>query len=313
MRASRSLSQDLGMETSGAGPFLRREALAGGMTRRKADGRVYRRPFRGVRVPAGKGPELAETCLAAQAFLPDAACFSHVTALRLHGVEVPWRLAGDDRIHVVTPTRGPRTQRGPFVAHLCSQAALEVTLLGPLRVTTAAQAWLHLAHGMLLDDLVVLGDAMVRRRAPATTIASLSRLMEATHKMRGLARCRDALELLRPGTDSTMETRTRLLLVSAGLPCPEVNRPVYASDGTFLAMPDMQYRDLKIAIEYDGDVHRTDPATWRRDVERRQRLEDDGWLIITATADDVLRYPDRFLARVRRSRATRPAAILNPR
>ena len=301
------------MGDSGAGPFLRRVALADGMRRRAVDGPAYLHPFRGVRVATDKDLDLAETCLAAQQVLPDGAAFSHVTALRLHGVEVPWRLAGDARIHVVTPTRGPRTQRDLFAAHLCSQEALEVIRIGPLRVTSAAQTWLNLAHGMLPDEIVVLGDAMVRRRAPATTIASLVRLTAATHKMRGLAMCREALALLRPGTDSTMETRARLVLVSAGLPCPEVNRPVYASDGTFLAMPDMQYRDQKIAIEYDGDVHRTDPATWRRDVERRQRLEADGWLIITATADDVIRDPDRFLARVRRARAIRPPTPRAPR
>ncbi|MNW71026.1 hypothetical protein D3C74_506210 [compost metagenome] len=61
----------------------------------------------------------------------------------------------------------------------------------------------------------------------------------------------------------------------------------------------MSYPERRIAIEYDGDVHRTDPATWRRDVERRQRLEAAGWIIITATADDVLRHPERFVARVR--------------
>ncbi len=293
------------MDASTVRPFLRREALAGGMTRRAADARIYLRPFRGVRVCADKDLELAETCLAAQEFLPDAAAFSHITALRLHGVEVPWRLEDDERIHVVTPTRGPRTQRAPFAAHLCSQKALEITRIGPLRVTTAAQTWLHLAHGLFPDEVVVLGDAMIRRRGPVTSIAALTRLTEATHKMRGLALCREALGLLRVGTDSTMETRARLVLVSAGLPCPEVNRPVVASDGTFLAMPDMTYRDLKIAIEYDGDVHRTDPATWRRDVERRQRLEDDGWLIITATADDILRHPDRFLRRVRTALTTR--------
>lgn len=294
------------MDSSGAGPFLRREALAGGMERRDVDGWAFQRPFRGVRATAGTDLDVADRCLAAQQFLPDDACFSHVTALRLLGVEVPWRLVGDERLHVVTPTRGPRTQRGGFVAHLCSQRALEVVQVGALRVTSGAQAWLHLAHGMLLDDVVVLGDAMLRRRAPVTSVDSLARLTEATHKMRGLAVCRGALDVVRAGTDSSMETRTRLALVGAGFPSPEVNQPVYSGTGRFLAMPDLQYRDCKIAIEYDGDVHRTDPVTWRRDVERRQLLEGAGWLIITATADDILRHPDRFLARVRTALTTRP-------
>lgn len=293
------------MDASGAGPFLRREALAGGMERRDVDGWAFQRPFRGVRATAGTDLDVADRCLAAQQFLPDDACFSHITALRLLGVEVPWQLADDERLHVVTPTRGPRTQRGGFVAHLCTQQALEVVRVGLLRVTSGPQTWLHLAHRMLLDDVVVLGDAMLRRRAPVTSVDALARLTAATHKMRGLAVCREALELVRPGTDSTMETRTRMVLVGAGLPAPEVNQPVYSRAGRFLAMPDLQYRDAMIAIEYDGDVHRTDPETWRRDVERRQLLEGAGWLIITATANDILRHPDRFLTRVRTALTTR--------
>lgn len=287
------------------GPFLVRDALAGGASRRVLDGRLFAKPFHGVRTPAGVDLGLAEECAAAQQFLPDAAAFSHVTALRLLGVEIPWKLERDRRLHVIVPGRGLRRPRTGVVTHVCTQSRPEIGILGGLRVTSAAQTWLQLSSQMLLDDLVVLGDAMLRRQAPVTTSAALLARTEATHKMRGLALCRTALAMLRPGTDSTMETRTRLLLVAGGLPCPEVNQPVCASDGSFLALPDMQYRALKIAIEYDGDVHRTDPATWRRDVERRQRLEDNGWLIITATADDVLHHPDRLLRRVRTAHSTR--------
>jgi very-short-patch-repair endonuclease len=64
-------------------------------------------------------------------------------------------------------------------------------------------------------------------------------------------------------------------------------------------MPDMAYPALKIAIEYDGDVHRTDRRTWRRDIARRQALEALGWRVITCTADDIDRTPDRTLSLVR--------------
>ncbi|MBM7820461.1 hypothetical protein JOE63_002938 [Cellulosimicrobium cellulans] len=106
---------------------------------------------------------------------------------------------------------------------------------------------------------------MTRRKNPATTVRELRRLMDATYKMRGIVRCREAIDLVRPGTDSSMETRTRLLLVQAGLPCPQVNVPAHDDGGQFLALPDLSYPELRIAIEYDGDVHRTDPATWRRE------------------------------------------------
>jgi very-short-patch-repair endonuclease len=96
-----------------------------------------------------------------------------------------------------------------------------------------------------------------------------------------------------------METRLRLLLVDGGLPCPVVNHHVHDTQGRFVAMPDLTYPDLRIAIEYDGDVHRTDKHTWRRDIARRQALEALGWRVITCTADDVDRTPDRTLSWVR--------------
>jgi len=96
-----------------------------------------------------------------------------------------------------------------------------------------------------------------------------------------------------------MESRARWLLVDAGLPCPAVNVAARDYLGHFLTLPDLSYPDLKIAIEYDGDIHRTDKATWRRDIRRRQALEAAGWRVITCTADDVLRNPERLVAWVR--------------
>jgi hypothetical protein len=95
-----------------------------------------------------------------------------------------------------------------------------------------------------------------------------------------------------------METRVRLLLVRAGLPCPEVNRDVFDLAGSWLAPPDLSYPALKIAIEYDGDHHRTDRKQWRRDRARDANLREAGWIVITLTADDVFRYPDRTVAKV---------------
>ncbi|KRC35501.1 hypothetical protein ASE27_09790 [Oerskovia sp. Root918] len=285
-----------------------RDAASHGLTRHELGRPWWEAPTRGVRVPAGSIDGIAARCRAALEILPSAAAFSHVTALRLLGIEVPWRLdrssaeAGGgpgERLHVVVPRRDLRPQRDDLVAHTCTQPALAVTTWHGIPVTTPAQTWLHLSHGLSVNELVVLGDAMTRRKGPATSVIEMRRLLGSTHRMRGLVASRVAIEHVVGGTDSSMESRTRMILVDAGLPCPEVNMPALDRAGSFLALPDMSYPALRIAIEYDGDVHRTDPGTWRRDVERRQRLEEAGWLIITVTADDVMRHPERFIRRVR--------------
>ncbi|MCB7135390.1 hypothetical protein [Cellulosimicrobium marinum] len=283
------------------------EALAAGLTPGVLRGPSAHAPTSGVRVLGTTDPTLADRCRAVARVLHPDSAFARTTALRLLGVEVPWEIARDDRLHVVSTRRGDRAQRTAVVSHYCGQDRLDVVEVDDLRVTSPAQTWLQVAHALPPDAVVVLADSMTRRRHPATTVAELRRLMDSTYKMRGIVRCREAIGLVRPGTDSSMETRTRLILVQAGLPTPAVNRPALDDAGRFLALPDLSYPELRIAIEYDGDVHRTDPATWRRDVERRQRLEDAGWVVVTATADDVLRLPERLVRRVRAARARRRA------
>jgi hypothetical protein len=254
-------------------------------------------PTTGVRFD-GINPSLIDRCRAIARVVHPNAAFARTTALRLLGADVPWQLEDDHEIHIVTPRRGERPQRFAVTPHFCGQKQLDVVNRLGLRITSAPQTWLQVAHRLNRNSLVGLGDAMTRRKNPLTTTDALRSLLRETFKMRGLTLCREAIELIRPGTDSWMETDLRLLVVDAGLPEPVVNVPALNDQGQFLALPDLSYPHLKIAIEYDGDHHRTDPATWRRDVERRQLLEDAGWLIITATADDVIRHPERLIRRI---------------
>jgi hypothetical protein len=111
---------------------------------------------------------------------------------------------------------------------------------------------------------------------------------------------RAALPMLEPRTDSPMETRVRLLIVRAGLPYPRVNVDVFdAHDGSWLARPDFCYPAVKVAIEYDGDHHRTDKYQWRDDILRKEDLEDRGWRVIVLTADDVFVRPHVTIERIR--------------
>ncbi|MFC8600719.1 hypothetical protein, partial [Isoptericola sp. NPDC057191] len=279
-------------------PFVVRDALAAGLPRHRLRGADVDAPFHGVRT-ASRPLDLAERC---RALLPvlDASCaFSHGTALRLWGVEVPWTIERDDRLHVVTPDETARLRRAGIVAHRSRQSFLDTTILDGVPVTTAAQTFVHVAVGLRRpDDVVVLGDAMMRRQQPFTTAAELRTISERTHKVKGIAQVRTLIEQMRPGTDSTPETRTRLALVDARLPCPEVNGIVLAPDGTYIKRIDLLYRQLQIAIEYDGDQHRTDKAQWREDVRARRRLEELGWIVIVVVADD-LRDPGALAARVR--------------
>lgn len=97
----------------------------------------------------------------------------------------------------------------------------------------------------------------------------------------------------------------RVHLVVAGLPEPALNVDVFDDNGSFLGCVDMVYPQLKIAIEYQGDIH---SATWAHDVERVERLRADGWIVLQITRE-LARDPRTMVGRVEdalRSRGWRP-------
>jgi hypothetical protein len=246
-------------------------------------------------------------CLDLAPALPDDAVFCHATAFALLGADLPFGVTSPSGLHVqVGPLRSWPRRRGLVPHQRSSTEVPTVVLANGLRVIAPELAWVQLASTLTPRELVVGADALVRRRNPVSSAAALA---EAVARLppgtRGVRRLRAALERVRPGTDSCMETRLRWELVDAGLPCPVVNELVRSADGYVVAMPDLTYREKRVAVEYDGDVHRTDRATWRRDVTRRQELESLGWRVITCTADDVLRHPERAVAWVRRALAAR--------
>lgn len=278
------------------------------MTDWDLDGGSLRRPTHGVLSarPAPAAADVEGRCRELLPVLPPGTVFSNATALDLLGIDRPRGLLGPDDVHVLVPP-GTRTLRRQGVrSHTRSTWPESVVLCAGLRVLPPDELWTQLASELTTDELVVLGDAMLRRRGALTSPTGLGRAIDRLAPgTRGSRRLRLALPQVRPGTDSCQETRLRVALVRTGLPCPEVNKPVLDVGGRFVALPDLSYPEHRVAIEYDGDVHRTDARAWRRDVARRQALEHHGWRTITCTADDV-RSPGRAFAWIRAALARSP-------
>ncbi len=281
------------------------QADAAGLTRARLRSSDLRAPTRGVRAagPAPAADRLLERCREVLPVLPAGAVFCHVTALALLGVDAPFGTDPHGALHVQVPPGVPWPRRAGVVGHSRPQEDVPSLRLPHGVVVLAPElAWVQLAARLPVGELVVAGDALLRRRSAVSTLdrlrGTVARLPPGT---RGVRRLRTAVEQVRPRTDSAMETRLRRVLVEGGLPEPEVNVLVRAPGGGVVAMPDLAYPELRVAVEYDGDVHRTDARTWRRDVARRQGLEALGWRTVTCTADDVLRDPDRAIAWVRRA------------
>jgi len=178
-------------------------------------------------------------------------------------------------------------------------------------IADPAQAWCQSAALLAREDLVAAGDALVtgQRIGGVRTagVSRLSRLEEAARALRGspgAARVAWSLPRIRSGVDSRPETLLRLLCVRGRLPEPSPDFEVAVAGGVLLHA-DLAFPNERVVLDYEGDVHRVDRATWLRDLRRRELFEDAGHRVIRVTSADLFRDPDAFLVRLRAVLASR--------
>ncbi|MDR1808369.1 MAG: hypothetical protein LBR33_10730 [Propionibacteriaceae bacterium] len=226
------------------------------------------------------------------------------TALAWFGVDLPDRLRLDPRLHVHTP--GGHPIRLPHLRVHRDHRLLAPIVRRGLPCTPPAEAWFQLADEATTHELVVVADALMRRKRPLVTPDDLREVVDlAPARRHGRALAREALGLARPNTESVPETLTRLVVVQGGLPCPEVDYPIRNAAGQVVFRLDMAYPERRLGLEYDGAVHVGDTAQMERDQWRRRVLEDAGWRLITVTAADLRGHPHELLTSIRRAWASR--------
>lgn len=291
--------------------FTVAEGRGAGLTQRRMRGRRYLRPFHGVRIDSTADLDTVRARAQALAVrLPDHACFSHATAASLHGMPLPGRLERPDRdldVCVFAPARAPQL-RG-VRSHELKATGQQVVWIGGVRALGMEDAWVQLANEATVEELVVAADWLITgdepysSRKPPTSLEALDRAIARHGRMRGVRRLRQARDAARYGSLSPQETRLRLLLERSGMPRPELNHRVSDASGRLVAMVDLAYPEHRIAIEYLGDLHRTDKALYRSDIQRREALALAGWSTLFTTADD-LADPSLFLLNLRRQLAS---------
>jgi hypothetical protein len=267
------------------------------------------RPFHGVRsrLETGAGEHL-DAVLAYATRMSPHAFISHLSSAVVWGLPLPGSPAPRPvDVSVIFPRRAPegRGVRGHSVresgVHVWVHPRFEV------RVSSPASTWVQLAADLTHPyDLVAVGDALVREpQHPSdpgalATIDQLGRALSAGRRVKA-DDLRRALHRIRVGASSRPETWTRLLMVDAGLPEPTPAFEIADDAGDFVARVDLAFEAERLALEYEGEHHLTNPVQWRRDIERIERLADLGWRVIRVTSDDVFRHPDAFVRRVRRA------------
>lgn len=254
--------------------------------------------------------------------------FGMTTALTLQSVPLPDDCDLDASVlHTVASAkeRRVRAHAGTLSSHIWQPVAQarKVRINRHVLALDVFHTWAQLASHISFKSLVILGDAVLTA-ASRQTVASwkpdrasaygdLVQVVEHLPKFSGRKSCIRALMLMQPGSDSPKESELRLMLQAHGIPRMTLNYTVpnmaFASGAPVTV--DFAWPEHKVAIEYDGDHHRTDKAQWRRDQDKRSKLLGRGWLVFVATASNLADADARaeFAFRVGRALTSRGAQV----
>lgn len=281
-------------------PFTLAEARANGLSKSALRGPEWRHVFRDVWVHTSVEDSLSLRIEAAKLVLGQDGFLCGLTAAWIYGVDVQ-----DKRgLHVWMGRRTGdwrRVRTGCLVREITvSEDDLgvveEALITNPVRTAFDCARWLS------LREAVVVADALAH--AGLITPESFRAYVGSHRKLRGVRQADVVAQLLEPLSESPMESRLRLLLISSGFGSPVAQHVVSDHAGNFVGRADLAYPDQRLIIEYDGTQH------WdqrRADDRRRDAMRALGWTVLVASREDYYEAPHAFLAQVRRAFTTAAA------
>ncbi len=303
--------------TARHGVFTSAEALAAGWspvalkhaTRTgdlvRLDRGIYAVPVAGSDSVAHRARFAATSIAAVLVTVPAVA--SHRSAAALAGLPL-WTIP--DRAYVTVPPRYTGDARRAHL-HRASLAATD-TVGGPVARTRAARTVVDTARECGVEQAAVVGDAALSRRM--TELDLVWRTAHACRSWPGGRRGLQAAAMLDPRAESPLETVSRLRLLAAGLPPPELQTSIADLAGDEIGRVDLYWDEFGVVGEVDGkDKFRADPleTVWRQH-RRQQRLEETGLIVVRWGRPELERMPTltarlaaAFARGLRRARADR--------
>lgn len=252
------------------------------------------RPFRGVR--SREKPETLRDHM--DCYLPrlkPGQRFGGVTAARAWGLPVPAEWKTTEPLDVVVGSSGAAPRTPGVTGHRMREERAETVILNGHPVVDPVAALFMCAKDLTIAQAVAILDALLTTSSnypdlgpgrPMSTRKKVADRLDQWWRFPGSRTIRSALPRARELVESPKETETRLLLIENGLPEPVVQYEVWAGR-QFLGRTDLAYPEWKIAIEYEGDGHRTDKEQWRKDIQRQRHLESEGWIVLRLTQADL--------------------------
>lgn len=218
--------------------------------------------------------------------------FGMTTSLALQAIPLPEHCRLDtDRKHITSSDRDHRVRGKGIHCHVWRQlgAQARFRINASVYALKPIHTWAQLSPHVPLYALVALAESIVAADKDVDT-PQFATFIDDAPRFTGKSRCRTALTYVQADVLSPSESKARLVLIMHGLPCPQtgytVPNAVFATSKAPMTL-DMAWGKYQVAVEYDGDQHRTDKSQWRRDQEKREYLRRQGWIIICITADDL--------------------------
>lgn len=278
------------------GVFRGSVAVAAGLvTPARLRGPHFTRVFPDVYVRAAEEPpDLALRSRAAALLVGSRGVLSGYSAAELLGAPcAPWDAPAEVTLHA-----GRLHAHPGLLVRRDRLATDEQCRVRQVPVTSPARTAYDLARRLDLTDAVVAVDAVsnAARFSPDLLLHLAARYPGA----RGNARVADVLAHADRRSGSPMETRLRMIMLSGGLPRPEVQWVVQDEVTRTAVWLDMAYPDHRIGVEFEGEGHAR-PEQVLRDIGRYTRLVDRGWRLYRYTKYDVYAHPERIVAELARA------------
>jgi len=289
----------------------RRQLRSDGWTNGRLDNAIERGRLHavthGALLPATEFASLWQRCGAALSTQHPSAAISRRSAALAQ--QIPWLpddWATSDLICVDAPREDlTRSARRGLDRRLSALPAEDVELWRGLRVTTDARTGVDIARYEPRHVAVPILDWLLtqQRCTREDMVYVIDRMVRVPH----VRRARQFVDLARIGVASPRETHTRLQMLDACLPDPDVNLEILL-DGTVVAQGDLGYWRWLIWIEYDGREFHEMRRFFGDDQTKDRWLGRRGWEVFRLTNKDHY-SPSGFHRQLRAAIAEAPARI----
>lgn len=223
------------------------------------------------------------------------AVVSHESAAALWGLPL---VTANAPVHVIQPSRPSSRRARDVIRHTVQLDADDVTEHRGYQVTSLERTVVDCAMALAIEPGLILADAALHIGADLETCREiLARLGSRA----GSVRARTVLEYADGGSESSGETRTRLLALRAGFPRPVTQLRVDVGSETFWS--DVGWVEQLLVAEYDGAAKYTARGSAAAEVLEEKRREDliraEGYGVVRVDRSDF-RNSAPLLAQMRR-------------